>query len=153
MSATIHIETGGLAALAVRLSEVVASFPVTEQLMLTAAGEKVRDAAKDRAAESQKTAPTIRVLPVPPVAGRQAVAIGAGNSGGSILPLLLEGGNGAKFTQWNHPVFGNTNVIVTQQTRPYLLPALKDSSREITAVAEQAVEKVLMEELDEEFSG
>ncbi len=153
MSATIHIETGGLSALAVRLREVVASFPVEEQLMLVAAAEKVRDNAKGRASGSKKTVPTIRVIPLPSNGGRQSVAVGAGEVGGSIYPLLREGGNGQKFSEWKHPVFGIPGTNVVQKTSPYLQPALKDSSREMQLVVETAVTKVLDEELTGEFSG
>ena len=155
MSATVHIDTGGLTAFAVRLRELVASFPSEERLFLRAAAEAVALDAKRRSSGSITTSPTVRVIEVPPVGERQAIAVGAGFSGTGNkgkLPLLLEGGNGAnKFSSWNHPVFGNQDVIVSQKAKPYLKPALDAEEEAIETIASEAIQLQLDFELEGRF--
>ena len=151
MGVTVKIDTGGLSAFAARLREMMASFRTEEERVLLGGAEVVAEEAK-RITTSKKAKDTIRVIPLAPVNGRAAVAVGSGESGGSIIPLLLEGGNGAvKFAEWKHPVFG-TSTTVTQQSHPYLKPALSESALPIEEAVALDIEELLDEYLDEEFT-
>lgn len=151
MSVTVKIETGGLTEFGARLRELLASFPIEEELALTACAELVRDDAKNRASGSEKTVNTIRVLPSPAINGKMAVRVGSGESGGSIYPLLREGGNGAtRFKEWKHPTFGGPPTV-TQKSDPYLEPALRAKTDEMEVKTGDAVEKLLDRELDGTF--
>jgi len=152
MGVNVTIDTGGLSAFIVRLREVLADLSVTEEKALLVGAEVVKEEAKQRT-DSVKTRDTIRVIPLPPIAGRQAVAVGAGESGGSLIPLLLEGGNGIqKFSSWKHPVFGNL-PLEEQKTHPYLLPSLRDKTVELTEAVSVQVEDMLDDRLDGKFTG
>ena len=147
MSVTVRIETSGLTEFGLKLRELMASFPVSEEKAMLAGAEVIVDEAKDRT-KSEKTRPTIRSYPMPTVGARTMVIVGAGESGGSILPLLLEGGNGAtQFTEWSHPVFGN-EPDVKQKTQPYLRPAVEDKQEEMTEAIGLQIQEILNDELD-----
>ena len=152
MSANVRIDTGGLTAFGLRLREMLASFPVHEEEFLATGAEAVKVKAQSNAAADPSVASTIRVVPLPAREGKQAVAVGAGYSGSGnpgLLPLLLEG---RKFSHWEHPVFGNDSVLVTQMSKPYLAPALHDTTDELESIANDAIEEQLETELSGTFS-
>lgn len=154
MGVTVKIDTGGFTDLSLHLRALLASFPTEERVFLAACAEAVSEDAKERASGSKKTASTIRVIPLPPISGKPAFAVGAGVSGETIYPLLREGGNGvSRFSEWKHPVFGNEGIIVSQKTDPYLEPALRDKGTEMEEIAGLAIEQLLDEELSGTFSG
>lgn len=152
MGVTVEINTAGLSAFALKLRELLASFPAQEREYLMASAEIVRDDAKKNAEGSKKTVGTIRVIPIPPIEGRQAVAIGAGESGGSLYPLLREGGNSPKkrFTSWVHPTFGHDPEVL-QLTHPYLRKALEDDFDLIEETAGKSIEADLNATLSGEY--
>jgi hypothetical protein len=155
MGATVHIDTGGLTAFALQLRSLVASVPLQEKEFLGSAAEVVASEARSNASGSPKVQQTIRVFWLPEREGTQAVAIGAGDKGSGnagLYPLLREGGTGKKFKYWEHPVFGNTSVQVTQMSNPYLEPALRDKESELEAIADEVIDRELEAQLGRAFS-
>ncbi len=155
MGVNVTINTSGLTTFAAALRELVATFPVEEEKALLAGAEVVSESAKGRC-DSPTTRATIRTLPLPPINGHPAVAVGAGESGSGnpgLYPLLLEGGNGAtKFSHWEHPVFGNDSVLVAQMSHPYLKPALDGATEGIEEALSVEIQEHIDEHLDKEFS-
>lgn len=148
MSVNVTIDTSGLTTLVVRLRNVVVLLPSAEDEALAAGAALVARDARNRASKSVKASSSIRVIPLPPLKGNRAFAVGAGQSGGDIYPLLREGGNGNKFRQWKHPTFGHEPEVV-QNTDPYLTPALEANVVPIVEGIELELDAVL----DAQLSG
>jgi hypothetical protein len=102
-------------------------------IRLRAAGQVVADDAKQRCTTTQAK---FRVSTT--VKGVSVVVTGPSIVG------LLENGTGNEAPSWRHPVFGNTNVWVTQKTHPYLAPALEANRDKVVGL--------LIEALDETFA-
>jgi hypothetical protein len=150
VSTSVSIGTEGLTGLAERIRAVVVETPADQEKTVEAAAELLAIEARRRASFSEKTQAAIKVVPGEAVDNIVSAAVEADG----ILPTLFEKGSpshGTKF--WNHPVYGNREAWVSQETHPYLKPALLAMAEALAERMGLGVDEFLAERLDGEFVG
>lgn len=104
---------------------------------LKAAGEVIAEAARVRVEPySVQIPPTIEVQMAP---GK--VSISAHGTVAALFELGNKGGDGAD--EFQHPVFGNATVTVSQAMHPYLFPTLGDKVEVVEAEVLAGVDVVI----------
>lgn len=135
MADTITVNTSQVTALRGRMAAAGSSMPADIGTGLRAAGQIVATAAKGLASWSSRIPATITVQP-----GQNEVTVWAG---GSSAPHAAPYEGIAGNATFRHPAYGNRNVWVTQETRPYLVPGLNNSSDQIVAEIGKALDHVI----------
>ena len=76
------------------------------------------------------------------IAGGLMVSVVSGGSGVPLAGLLELGGQGGAST-WDHPVFGNAAVRVTQQTHPALGRAVEANIARVEGIVLEALDEAI----------
>ncbi len=128
----IQIDTSQLASLAKDLRKAAPAVSKSFNAGLKAAGDIVAEEARNRASFSSRIPGSIKV--------RRAgvkVKVVAGGPGAEDAAPYEHGGKPGTF---RHPVFGQQNVWVDQQARPYLGPAAEAKENEVLQAVLDAVD-------------
>ena len=135
MSDGISIDTSSFSKFARDLRAVAPELKLELLREMKSAGEIVAEDARSRADWSEKIPPAIKVK----VSGDTIKVVADAKKAPNAKPIE-HGGKGGTF---RHPVFGNRDVWVDQQARPFLRPALTANRELVVAAVKRAVAKAL----------
>lgn len=137
----LHIGTDDFLAFAKALREAEPLVARELRTRLRAAGEVVAAQARTNAAEFSRSIPASVKVRIQ----RNDVIVEGGVGGVVIAGLFEVGDNSPGSSSWRHPVFGDTNVWVEQDTHPWLQPAVDSNLETATAAAQAALDAAVDE--------
>lgn len=132
---TFHIEVGDLRKLMADIRKVDKEIPRELTNGLRDGAKIIAEEAKKRASFSKRIPRTIRAA----ASGSKATV----KAGGKRAPHAAALENNGKAGTFRHPVYGNRDVWVDQQSHPYLAPAAEAKEGEVADVVAAAVDKAI----------
>lgn len=134
------IDYDSVGKLAYALGVIPAEIKVELRDKVREAANLIADRARQNASYSTRIPGAIYVRTG--LSSTAAATVGVSATKAPEAKVMEVGNTGPGATTFRHPVFGNTDVWVNEQTRPFLYPALKEKSAEATALIAAAVREV-----------
>ena len=151
VSASYSVRTIGFKQLAAAMAVAVPlAIRTNLQVAFLAAGNIVAEQAMENISPyATSVADSIKVR----MSGLASVRVVSGGNGLDIAGLMELGNKGSKGSStFRHPVFGNSNVGISQPTHPYLAPALASKADEVEILIEDALDVAIAEGLITDFT-
>jgi hypothetical protein len=131
----VSIDTDGIRGLPGDLGAMAPVLRAELRRGLRIAGGKAGARAKANAAWSSRIPAAVQVLPLP-AAGSNGVFLRVDRARAPHAAVLESPRKASRF--FRHPVYGQTDVQVTQETRPFLRPAVRTTPQDVMDAAVSA---------------